>query len=230
MHRSRKSIATAAVALTGVLAMAGVATAAHGRSTPRSHLSDDPPTTLASGGTGGSGALGGTGGSGEIGGTGPVGGTGLIGGSGGTGAVGGSGGTGAINEPGDDHGVEPVGHDANDDRGNDAAGHDANDDRGNDATTTSVPTPSTTLAPNASGVQTFTVAGGNVTVDIENGVLTFVRATPNPGFTIDKSETRADRIEVEFRNGDVQSRVRVRFEDGRLRVENGRLRVENGDH
>jgi hypothetical protein len=58
-----------------------------------------------------------------------------------------------------------------------------------------------------------------VTVDIENGVLSLVSATPNAGFTIDKSEARSDRVEVEFRNNDTESRVRVRIDGGRLRVE-----------
>jgi hypothetical protein len=220
MHRSRKTITATAVAITGVLAMAGVAAAAHGRSTPRSQLNDDTTTTIAVGGSGGT-AVGGSGGSSAIGGT------------GGTGVIGGTGGTGAVNEPGDDRGLDPIAHDENDDRGGDPIGHETNDDRGNDAvphdanddhgndnaSTSSVP--STTLAPSANGVHVFTVAGGSVTVDVENGTLTLVSATPSPGFTIDKSESRSDRIEVEFRGGDVQSRVGVRFDDGRLTVENG---------
>ena len=69
------------------------------------------------------------------------------------------------------------------------------------------------------GVQSFTVAGGTVIVDVENGVLSLVSATPNAGFTIDKSEARSDRVEVEFRGNDTDSRVRVRIDGGRLHVE-----------
>ena len=140
--------------------------------------------------------------------------------------------------------MDPVGHDANDDHGNDATvsspattippgalpddhgvdpvGHDANDDHGDDNTSTSVPGdhPPTTIAPAIpNGVQTFSVAGGTVTVDIENGVLSLVNATPNPGFAIDKSEVRSDRVEVEFRGNDTESRVRLRNDGGQLRVE-----------
>ena len=68
---------------------------------------------------------------------------------------------------------------------------------------------------------TFTVTGGTVTVDVENGTVSLVSVTPAAGFSVDKSESRGDRVEVELRNGDVQSRVRVRFDDGRLRVESG---------
>jgi hypothetical protein len=104
----------------------------------------------------------------------------------------------------------------------DPAGHDANDDHGNDNTSTSVlgNHPPTTFAPAIpNGVQTFTVAGGTVTVDIENGVLSLVSVTPNAGFAIDKSEARSDRVQVEFRGNNTESRVRVRIDGGRLRVE-----------
>ena len=60
-----------------------------------------------------------------------------------------------------------------------------------------------------------------MTVDIENGVLSLVSATPNAGFAIDKSEARSDRVEVEFRGNDTESRVRVRIDGGQLRVETG---------
>ena len=119
MRRSRKSVVTLAAALAGVLAMAGVAAAAHGRSAsrPSERVHRHAPTVPSIApliGSGGSGAIGGTGGSGlttttEI--------------------------EHAKPEPRDDNGQAASGHDVND--VNDAVAHDATDDRGDDATTTS---------------------------------------------------------------------------------------------
>jgi hypothetical protein len=231
MHRSRKSIATVAAALAGVLAMAGVAAAAHGSSKAKTDTGTsghhqrrhhgNPTTTAVAAGT----------------------------------VATTTEAQHATPEPGDDSGVDPVGAaaanakastapgsastpEAADDNGQDPAGHDANeaneanDDNGEDATTTTVEgaTPTsmpdettTTAAPIPDGLQTFTVTGGTVTVDVEGGVLSLVSATPNPGFVVDKSEARPDRVEVEFNGNDTQSRVRVR-------IDGGRLRVETGDH
>ena len=232
MHRSRKSIATLAAALAGVLAMAGVAAAAHGTARAKTKTSTSGHHQRRRHGntttTAGTAAIVTT--TTEV--------------------------EHARPEPADDNGVDPVGAaaaksaavstapgsapapEAGDDNGQDPAGHDANeandanDDNGDDATTTTVqgaPSPSmpdettTTAAPIPNGVQTFTVTGGTVTVDVEGGVLSLVNATPNTGFVVDKSEARSDRVEVEFRGGDTQSRVRVR-------IDGGRLRVETGDH
>jgi hypothetical protein len=224
MHRSRRSIVISAVALAGVLGMAGVAAAARGGgSAPK--LEDNSASTTASttanavdDTTAGTAARVTTATQPEH----------------------------ARPEPGDNNGVDPVGHDANgghsndgpsislpadttssslpDDHGADPAGHDANDDHGNDHASTSLPDQTTSAPTGAAipnGVQTFTVAGGTVTVDVENGALSLASATPNAGFAIDKSEVQSDRVEVEFRSNDTDSRVRVRIDGGRLRVETG---------
>ena len=229
MHRSRKSIATLAAALAGVLAMAGVAAAAHGTAKARTKTSTSGHHQRRRHGntttTAGTGAIVTT--TSEVeharpeladdSGMDPVGAAAAE-----RAAVSTAPGPAPAPEAGDDNGQDPAGHDAND----------ANDDNGDDATTTtvqgvpttSVPDETTTIAaPIPDGVQTFTVTGGTVTVDVESGVLSLVSATPNAGFVVDKSEAQPDRVEVEFRGGDTQSRVRVR-------IDGGRLRVETGDH
>ena len=226
MHRSRKSIATLAAALAGVLGMAGVAAAAHGSSAKKTtetvHHQRRRHGTPSAGATSTTARVTTT-----------------------------SEAEHAQPEPGDDNGVDPVGRDAGehaaatrapvaraaapaDDRGGDAGDDrvgDAGDDNGVDptsttlagsTTTSSIPDEtSTTVASIPNGPQTFTVTGGTVTIDVEGGVLSLVSATPDAAFVVDKSEARADRVEVEFRSDNVQSRVQVRIDEGRLRVETG---------
>jgi hypothetical protein len=226
MHRSRKSIVMLAAALAGVLGMAGVAAAAHG-SSPKQQAASGHHQRRRHGGTTSTSSA-------------PTSSTSASSPSTTVSVPAGVTTTSEVEharpEPGDDNGVDPAAHAAKEAAEasdvNDA--NDVNDDNGNDhvtsttvagATTTSMPdapTTSTTIAP-VSGVQTFTVTGGTVTVDIEGGNVSLVSVTPAAGFTVDKSEARADRVEVEFRDGQMQSRVRVR-------LDNGRLRVETGDH
>ena len=134
-------------------------------------------------------------------------------------------------EPGDDNGVDAVG--ATGSTTVDDHGHDAVDEPSTtmpDETSTSMPDDtstsmpdetSTTLAPINDGPRTFVVAGGSVTVDIEGRVLSLVSVTPNPGVEVKDQKTESDRIEVEFRGPDGDSRVRVRIDNGRLRIETG---------
>ena len=216
MHRSRKSIVTLAAALAGVLGMAGVAAAAHGSSPAkhstssghhqRRHHGGRVSTTTASAASSSTSTS-----------------IGVPAGVSTTTEV-----EHARPEPGDDNGVDAASHAVKEANKAD----DANDDNGVDPTSTTLAGVTTTPAPEdsttttaavppVSGVQTFTVTGGTVTVDVENGTVSLVSVTPAAGFTVDKSESRGDRVEVELRNGDVQSRVRVRIEDGRLRIESG---------
>jgi len=92
-----------------------------------------------------------------------------------------------------------------------------------DHTSTSLPdddAPSTTLPPVTSGERTFTVAGGTVVVNLhDDRSLTLVSVTPSAGFEVDRAEASADEVRVEFEGPDGESRVRVRFDEGRLRVE-----------
>jgi hypothetical protein len=213
MAHPRRTIVAVAAGLAGVLGMAGVAAAAHGSST-RSSLK---PTTESGHhhrqrGKASTTTLPGVSTSSEP--------------------------EHATPEPGDDNGVDvtapAVLKPSSDVTGEPEPG----DDNGVDNTTTSVPDETSTTLPDETsttlpdetttsmpgipnGMQTFTVSGGTVTVDVENGVLSLVSATPNPGFTVDKSEVESDRVEVEFKGADVDSRVRVRIEDGQLRVEDG---------
>ena len=132
-------------------------------------------------------------------------------------------------EPGDDNGHDAAGA-AGDDTSSTLAdgtstsmpGDNTFTSMPDDNTSTSLPDEtSTTVAPISDGVRTFTVAGGTVTVDIESGVLSLVSVTPNPGVEVKDQRSESDRVEVEFRGPDGDSRVQVRIDEGRLEIETG---------
>lgn len=81
------------------------------------------------------------------------------------------------------------------------------DTGGTGVSTTSTATTTTVAA--APQTATYTSIGGSVTVRLQNGALSLVSATPAAGFTIDSSTSRADRVEVRFRNDDHDSRIRI---------------------
>ncbi|HEX5615135.1 MAG TPA: hypothetical protein VFZ83_08265 [Acidimicrobiia bacterium] len=82
------------------------------------------------------------------------------------------------------------------------------------APTTGTTTPTTLPAEE----RTFTSDGGSVWVRLEGGTLTLIAATPNADYTAEIVDERADRVEVRFTSddGDRESRIRVRIEDGRI--------------
>lgn len=76
------------------------------------------------------------------------------------------------------------------------------------------PSPVTTPSPGA-GAETFTSAGGTVVVRTDASGLVLVSVTPAPGYTVDEQRARPEEIEVRFRSGDDEVRVRVVRRDGR---------------
>ena len=56
--------------------------------------------------------------------------------------------------------------------------------------------------------------GGSITVQLDNGALSLVSATPAEGFHIDSSTDRADRVEVRFRSDTHDSRIRIDLVNG----------------
>jgi hypothetical protein len=84
-----------------------------------------------------------------------------------------------------------------------------------------IPTPSVPTA--QSLVQTFSSAGGSVTVVQVGATLTLSVATPAGGYAVDVRERGPDRVEVRFESADGrESRLEVRVRDGRIepRIEN----------
>jgi hypothetical protein len=196
MGRTRKTIVAISAGLVSVLIMAGVAAASRGSSDQSSgrqaRVEDNSTSTPSSG----------------------------VDTTDGTGVT-------TSSEPGDDNGVDtPTTFDDNDT--STTFGDDTSttfDDTSTtfpDDTSTSVPddNTSTTLAPVETGERTFTVAGGTVVVDVHaDHSLTLVSVTPNDGVEIKDQREEGDEVRVEFRGPDGDSRVRVRFDEGRLRIE-----------
>ena len=77
----------------------------------------------------------------------------------------------------------------------------------------------------ATSTQTFSLAGGTVTVTCTGNAITLNSATPNTGFTIDKQESEGGQVEVRFRNDDHESRLQVACQNGTVVVEE--LREDN---
>jgi hypothetical protein len=92
---------------------------------------------------------------------------------------------------------------------------------------TSPPTTSTTVAPAPAGTtpspttptspvtQTFTSAGGSITVRLAGGALALVSSQPAPGFSEERHDLGPERVEVRFRGG-VEWRIRVDLEAGAM--------------
>jgi hypothetical protein len=76
-------------------------------------------------------------------------------------------------------------------------------------------TPTTSPAPQT---QTFTSAGGSITVTLANGALSLAGVSPAAGNTSHVNKNEAGRIEVEFFNSDEQriSRIRVDLDGGTM--------------
>jgi hypothetical protein len=94
-----------------------------------------------------------------------------------------------VPEPGDDNGV------------------DANDDRAEAPVTV----PATT--------QSFSSAGGSITVSTDGSTVALVSSSPTSGFAVDVHDNGPDRVEVRFTNGDVEWRIRVDVGSGGLTSE-----------
>jgi hypothetical protein len=204
MGRTRKTIVAISAGLVSVLIMAGVAAASRGSSDQPGAQQlrvEDSSTSSLSTGTPSS----------------------DVSPSSGVSTTDGTGVT-TSSEPGDDNGVEPS--TTFDDNGNDTSTT-FDDDTSTtfpDDTSSSVPddNTSTTLPPVDAGERTFTVAGGTVVVDVhEDHSLTLVSVTPNRGVEVNDQREEGDEVRVEFRGPDGDSRVRVRFDEGRLRIETG---------
>lgn len=87
-------------------------------------------------------------------------------------------------------------------------------------TTTPTPTTTTTVAPGPEPVtQTYSSAGGSISVRWDGVALSNLQVTPAAGFTYEVEDERPDRMRVRFQ-GDGDFRIEIRVEDGQVvRVE-----------
>jgi hypothetical protein len=53
-----------------------------------------------------------------------------------------------------------------------------------------------------------------VTVKIANGALSIVTTEPAPGYAAESHDTGPDRVEIRFKNGDTEWRIRVELSNG----------------
>ena len=83
------------------------------------------------------------------------------------------------------------------------------------ATTTST---TTTLPPSETAASSYQLTGGVVTISHSPGVVTFVTAIPQPGFSTDPRETGPDRVRVRFESDTHTSDFRAEWEGGELRI------------
>jgi cytoskeletal protein RodZ len=76
--------------------------------------------------------------------------------------------------------------------------------------TTSSAAPVTAL----NGQTTYDSAGGSIVVALTDGALSLVSDSPIDGFTTKVKHDKADRVEVEFSDGDTTWRIRIDLVDG----------------
>jgi hypothetical protein len=94
-----------------------------------------------------------------------------------------------------------------------------------DSTSTTIDDDSTSTtidddSPAGSGSETYGVGGAaTVTVSWADGTMSLSGVSLGDGWRIEKQEVRADRVKLEFENGDDDAAFEARFEDGALRVE-----------
>jgi hypothetical protein len=79
-------------------------------------------------------------------------------------------------------------------------------------------TPPTAPAPvtTPSEQQTYSSAGGSITVLLTNGVVSLVSSSPSAGYSQDIRDNGPTRVEVRFDNGPTESRIRVDIVKGQL--------------
>ena len=86
-------------------------------------------------------------------------------------------------------------------------------------TTTQPPaTTTTTTAPPQTQTSSYTLLGGVVTISHSPGVVNFVSAIPQPGFSTDPRETGPDRVRIRFESPDHTSDFRAEWEGGELKI------------
>lgn len=88
--------------------------------------------------------------------------------------------------------------------------------------TTSIPpgssTTTSTTAPPEPQTTSYTLVGGVVTIRSSPGVVTFVSAIPQAGFSTDRRETGPDRVRIRFESPTHNSDFRAEWQGGELKI------------
>lgn len=100
--------------------------------------------------------------------------------------------------------------------------------------TTAVTAPRPTSTSGTRVVDAF--GAGTVTVNVDGGNLTLVSAVPAAGWTVEVEQAAGREIEVDFRSGTRRVQVNLEFEDGAVRervrvrdeANDAEIRIENG--
>jgi hypothetical protein len=66
------------------------------------------------------------------------------------------------------------------------------------------------------GRQTFSSAGGGVTIEFDGRRMRIVSVDPAAGYTAEVAKAEFDRIEVRFRGGSGEAQLRLTVERGRV--------------
>jgi hypothetical protein len=74
----------------------------------------------------------------------------------------------------------------------------------------------TSAAPAAPVTNTYSSAGGTVTVKLENGALSIVSTQAAAGYSEERHDVGPDRVEVRFTNSDGEWRIRVDLANGTM--------------
>lgn len=85
-------------------------------------------------------------------------------------------------------------------------------------TTTSQPLATTTTNPPETETSSYQLVGGVVTISHSSGVVGFVSAIPQPGFTTDLDETGPKSVRVKFVGDTHTSEFRAEWEEGELEI------------
>ena len=85
-------------------------------------------------------------------------------------------------------------------------------------TSTTTPSTTTTAALDRTETSTHTLVGGQVRISHSPGVVNFISAIPQPGFSTELEEDGPEQVRVKFESGSHSSEFRARWEDGELRI------------
>lgn len=87
------------------------------------------------------------------------------------------------------------------------------------STTTTAPAASSTAPPPAPAeTASYTLVGGVVTISYSPGVVTFVSAIPQPGYSTDRRATGPVEVRIRFDSESHTSDFRARWEGGALQI------------
>ncbi|MDH5616832.1 MAG: hypothetical protein OEY62_09880, partial [Acidimicrobiia bacterium] len=91
---------------------------------------------------------------------------------------------------------------------------------GTTSTTTPQAPPTATITTAAPQTQTssYTLVGGVVTISYSPGVITFVSAIPQPGFSTDRTATGPDEVRIRFESESHTSDFHAEWKEGELKI------------